>query len=74
MEAPRGRCARPHRQAQACAVNGRRIFRRLVAKLDVMDIVEGFRKYLIFYIPRDYGIEVVRVLYGPRDLETLFAS
>jgi toxin ParE1/3/4 len=37
-------------------------------------LVKGFRKYLIFYIPRDYGIEVVRVLYGPRDLEALFAS
>jgi len=37
-------------------------------------LVKGFRKYLIFYIPRDYGIEVVRVLYGPRDLEALFGS
>jgi toxin ParE1/3/4 len=36
-------------------------------------LVKGFRKYLIFYIPRDYGIEVVRVLHGARDLEALFA-
>jgi toxin ParE1/3/4 len=37
-------------------------------------LIKGFRRYLIFYIPRDYGIEVVRVLHGSRDLGTLFAS
>ena len=37
-------------------------------------LVKGFRKYLVFYIPRNDGIEVVRVLHGARDLETLFAS
>lgn len=31
--------------------------------------VEG---YLIFYIPQEDGIELVRVLYGGRDLEALF--
>jgi len=36
--------------------------------------VRGFRKYLVFYIPRSDGIEVVRVLHGARDLETLFRS
>jgi len=36
-------------------------------------LVKGLRKYLIFYIPRDWGIEVVRVLHGSRDLEALFA-
>jgi toxin ParE1/3/4 len=36
--------------------------------------VKGFRKYLIFYIPRSDGIEVVRVLHGARDLETIFRS
>jgi len=30
------------------------------------------RKYLVFYIPRSDGIEVVRVLHGARDLEALF--
>ena len=35
-------------------------------------LVRGFRKYLIFYIPRVYGIEVVRILYGARDLAALF--
>jgi len=34
--------------------------------------VRGFRKYLVFYIPRTDGIEVVRVLHGARDLEALF--
>jgi toxin ParE1/3/4 len=37
-------------------------------------LVRGFRKYLIFYIPRDDGIEVVRVLHGARDLEALFRT
>jgi toxin ParE1/3/4 len=37
-------------------------------------LVKGFRKYLIFYIPREHGIEVVRVLYGPRRLEALFRA
>lgn len=29
-------------------------------------------KYLIFYFPLDDGIEIVRVLHGARDLESLF--
>ncbi len=29
-------------------------------------------KYLLFYLPLDDGIEVVRVLHGARDLESLF--
>jgi toxin ParE1/3/4 len=37
-------------------------------------LVRGFRKYLIFYLPRSDGIEVVRVLHGARDLETIFDS
>jgi plasmid stabilization system protein ParE len=27
---------------------------------------------LVFYVPRDYGIEIVRVLHGARDLEAVF--
>jgi toxin ParE1/3/4 len=34
-------------------------------------LVQGFRNYLIFYLPVTGGIEVVRVLYGARDLPTL---
>ena len=37
-------------------------------------LVRGFRKYLIFYMPRSNGIEVVRVLHGARDLGALFGS
>jgi len=29
-------------------------------------------KYLVFYLPLDEGIELVRVLHGARDLENLF--
>jgi toxin ParE1/3/4 len=34
--------------------------------------VRGFRKYLVFFIPRSNGIDVVRVLHGARNLEALF--
>jgi toxin ParE1/3/4 len=34
--------------------------------------IRGFPKYLIFYRPLDDGIEVVRVLHGRRDIESLF--
>ncbi|PCI43410.1 MAG: plasmid stabilization system [Alphaproteobacteria bacterium] len=37
-----------------------------------MILVNGFRNYMIFYMPTDYGIHVVRVLHGARDLEALF--
>lgn len=33
--------------------------------------VKGFDKYLIFYQPLSDGIEVVRLLHGARDLETI---
>ena len=31
-----------------------------------------FGRYIIFYLPRKRGIEVVRVLHGARDLKPLF--
>lgn len=34
--------------------------------------VSGFERYLIFYRVTDYRIEIVRVLYGMRDLAPLF--
>jgi toxin ParE1/3/4 len=34
--------------------------------------VQGFENHLVFYLPRDFGIEVVRVLHGARDLEGIF--
>jgi plasmid stabilization system protein ParE len=33
-----------------------------------------FEKYLLFYQPSANGIEVVRVLYGSRDLEPILAA
>jgi hypothetical protein len=32
----------------------------------------AFGRYVIFYLPRKRGIEVVRVLHGARDLKPLF--
>ncbi|MFY9343462.1 MAG: type II toxin-antitoxin system RelE/ParE family toxin [Planctomycetota bacterium] len=36
--------------------------------------VKDFENYLVFYLPRESGIEVVRVLHGAQDLEALFES
>jgi toxin ParE1/3/4 len=34
--------------------------------------IDGFVRYLLFYIPRDDEIEVVRILHGARDLNRVF--
>jgi toxin ParE1/3/4 len=34
--------------------------------------VKGFDKHLSFYRPTEWGIEVLRVLHGARDLGTIF--
>jgi toxin ParE1/3/4 len=34
--------------------------------------VTGFEYYLIFYLPHEGGIDVIRVLHGARDLDSLF--
>jgi len=34
--------------------------------------VKRFPKYLIFYIPIEDGVEIVRVLHGARNLEAIF--
>lgn len=41
------------------------------------ELVEGLRsfpvgRYVIFYLPFPEGIEIVRVLHGARDLDTIF--
>jgi len=41
------------------------------------ELLDGLRsfpigKYVIFYVPRSRGIEVVRVLHGARDLKLFF--
>jgi toxin ParE1/3/4 len=33
--------------------------------------VEGFEKHLIFYRPGDDGVEIVRVLHGARDIDSV---
>jgi len=36
--------------------------------------IKGFEKYLLFYIARTGGIDVVRVLHAARDIESIFNS
>ena len=36
--------------------------------------VSGFRRYSIFYFARRAGIEVLRVLHGARDIESVFSE
>jgi toxin ParE1/3/4 len=36
--------------------------------------IEGFEKHLIFYRPAADGIEVIRVLHGARDIESVLES
>ena len=33
--------------------------------------VKGFENWLIFYQPRRYGVEIVHVIHGARDIESL---
>ena len=33
--------------------------------------LKGFPKHLVFYLPVEHGIEIIRVLHGARDLESL---
>lgn len=33
--------------------------------------VEGFEKHLIFYRPGDDGVEIIRVLHGARDIDSV---
>jgi toxin ParE1/3/4 len=36
--------------------------------------VNRFEKYLVFYLPHERGIDVIRVLNGARDIDSLFAK
>jgi len=36
--------------------------------------IRGFENYLLFYVPRPGGIDVVRVLHGARDIYSLFSD
>ena len=34
--------------------------------------VRGFRQFILFYRANDAGIEIIRVLHGARDIESIF--
>lgn len=36
--------------------------------------IQGFRRQLVFYIPTSDAIEVVRILHGARDVESVLAE
>jgi toxin ParE1/3/4 len=36
--------------------------------------VKSFRKYQVYYLTTDHGIEVVRVLHGSRDVKSILES
>ena len=36
--------------------------------------VSGFERYLVFYRPRQTGVEIIRVLHGHRDIDSLFEA
>ena len=36
--------------------------------------IAGFESFLIFYLPREGGIDVIRVISGYRDLDTVFGA
>lgn len=35
--------------------------------------IKGFENWLVFYVPKRNGIEIVRVVHGARDIENLFS-
>jgi toxin ParE1/3/4 len=45
-----------------------------LANIRVYPMPSGFRNYLVFYRPIDYGIELLAVLHGARDLASLLDS
>jgi toxin ParE1/3/4 len=36
--------------------------------------VKGFENYLVFYLPHSSGIDVIRVIHGARDIESLLKA
>jgi toxin ParE1/3/4 len=33
--------------------------------------IKGFKKYLVFYRTSDFGVEIIRVIHGARDVEAI---
>jgi hypothetical protein len=52
-------------------LEGLTLRRRFVEMVDVP--VKGFESYLVFYLPHQNGIDMIRVIHGARDIESLFA-
>ncbi|MBE9208928.1 type II toxin-antitoxin system RelE/ParE family toxin [Nostoc sp. LEGE 06077] len=36
--------------------------------------IKGFKKYLVFYLSTDSGVEILRVIYGGRDIEAILSE
>jgi toxin ParE1/3/4 len=36
--------------------------------------VKDFEKYLIFYLPHKQGIDVIRILHGAQDIDSLISE
>ncbi len=36
--------------------------------------VRGFESHLVFYLPPEAGIDLIRVLHGARDIDNIFAE
>lgn len=36
--------------------------------------VQGFKHHLVFYLPIEMGIRVIRILHGARDIDAVFES
>jgi toxin ParE1/3/4 len=36
--------------------------------------IKGFKRYLIFYLVQDQAIEIVRILYGTQDIQTILGK
>ena len=36
--------------------------------------IKGFKRYLIFYLVQDKAIEIVRILYGTQDIQTILGK
>ena len=36
--------------------------------------IKGFENYLIFYKPAEYGVDILRIIHGARDIDSIFAD
>lgn len=50
-----------------------RVPHKALASARVLNLDQPFEKYLIFYQPTSYQIEILRVLHGVQDLQNRFS-